>query len=192
MPSFSGRRNSAKHKPRDGVARVGTSPRSRSRPRMSRGWRAAFANLSPWGYTKLLFGFLLFAGALIWAGSRWAYYSGFHLHGGGVDEQHDRWGFHDTTRLNQHVEQLDREYNLSMLQRRKAREIYAKRFVWSDQKDEWAKEVMNQQGSGRSQRQRGVKSRGDWLRKVESECNAEFAEVLTDEQLRKWKETHEN
>jgi len=135
--------------------------------------------------------FLLLVGALIWASSKWAYYSGFYLQSGQVDDLHDRWGFHDTTSLNRHVEQLSKQYGLSMLQRRKAREIYSKRFVWADWKDEWAREMI----SGEAPQQVPGQISEDetwtaWFRKLGERCDGEFEKILTDKQLKKWKEAH--
>jgi len=42
-------------------------------------FREIFANLSPWGYTKLIAALMLVAAAATWGVCKWGYYSGQHL-----------------------------------------------------------------------------------------------------------------
>jgi len=136
-------------------------------------WREVFSNLSPWGYTKLLASLVLLAAVLSWGVGRWAYLNGLTLHSEEMETQTKEYFASRNESLENEIVRLDQKYDLSVLQRRKARKIYSRYYV--KHSDEWAKMMISQDTS---------ESYRFWASLME-QCDQEFQTILSKKQMLK-------
>lgn len=134
-------------------------------------WTQVFANLSPWGYTKLLLSLIAFAVVVTWGVSRWAYLSGYTLHSEAMQLHRKTHLAPWNERLDGEIERLDQRYNLSFMQRRKARKIYSRYYLKFF--DEFAKKMLSEEAPT---------GEGFWQGIME-ECDREFERILSKKQL---------
>lgn len=144
-----------------------SAPKPRRKKKQSgKTWKEVFSNLSPWGYTKLLAALILLAGITVWAIGYLGYYSGMHLHNEQLEAMREKRNTAQTRNLDRHIKNLDERYNLSFLQKRKAREIYTPKYM--NVMDEWAKGKL-------------AENKHLW-RDLEYRLNSEFFQILSDKQ----------
>jgi len=145
----------------------------------SRTMREIFANLSPWGYTKLLMALFLFAGVVTWGATRFAHHRASSLRFEKLEQRSNKKREMGDKRLNELVGQLAEKYELSFGQRRKAREIYFRYCV--TYQDEWAKAMMQDDNLIHK----------DFRAILRAECDEEFKKILDAKQLRKFRDAQD-